>query len=341
MNTDEARLSRNCRIILEISCRVKAGETVLILMIQLDRQEHLSYLRSLSRACVEMGAHPVILDIEEYRQSPAFKEGHVNKVIKSAMESADVLIGFNTRSFDFFSRLVGETGGGRSDKYLIGERRWMELQCDGMDKWDITSEQIAAIPRRTMWLLDLIKNARTGRITSSLGTDFSFGLGAGSNAKPILGIVPLYGEVAVAPRPGSEEGVIVVGGPTQKQVRPRTELDREPLRIVIEKGKMRDAGGDSAQVRRLKDFIASGDPRADRVDEVGLVTTQVVENDLYWWYDGTHHHNTTHVALGNNMDKEHKVHGQRHMDGEIVNPTITIDNVVITKDGVFMDNIIC
>jgi leucyl aminopeptidase (aminopeptidase T) len=206
-----------------------------------------------------------------------------------------------------------------------------------MDKWNITAGQIAAIQKRTRWLLALVQGSDQGRITSSQGTDFTFKFGPGFQATPILGIIPLYGEVAVAPQPGSEEGVLVIDGPTQKGVRPRTELDREPLRITIEKGKVKKVSGDRIQLERLRKFIQSGSPRADQVDEVGLVTTQVPENDLCWWEDGTHHHDTVHVAIGNNLEKKQQVHGVCHMDGEIVRPTISIDGLVITRNGVFID----
>ena len=36
-------------------------------------------------------------------------------------------------------------------------------------------------------------------------------------------------------------------------------------------------------------------------------------------------------------DKEKRVHGPSHMDGNIIRPTITIDNIVVTRDGIFMD----
>ena len=157
---------------------------------------------------------------------------------------------------------------------------------------------------------------------------------------PILGIVPLYGEVAVIPEQGSESGVFVVDGPTQMKVRREDELDREPLRITVEAGRVKEIGGDLEQVQRLKEFIASGDPPAEFIDEVGILTTGIAANDRYWWSDGTHHHDTVHIALGNNQRRNTLVHGPRHMDGEVCKPTISVDGLVIVENGVFRDDLL-
>jgi hypothetical protein len=93
-------------------------------------------------------------------------------------------------------------------------------------------------------------------------------------------------------------------------------------------------------MKRLQDFIASGDPPADAIDEVGILTTKFTENDLYYWSDGTHHHNRVHIAFGNNVLRDTLVHGPKHMDCEVTDPTISIDGLVIVKDGIFQDNIV-
>ncbi len=145
--------------------------------------------------------------------------------------------------------------------------------------------------------------------------------------------MPFYAEVAVVPSLVGTGGILMVDGPSQLDVRPASETDRTPLRIEICDGRMIAADGDPEQVQRLHRFVASGDPPADAVDEVGIVTTHFVENDLYYWSDGTHHHDRVHVALGNNARRDVVVHGPRHMDLEISKPTIEIDGIPIVCDG--------
>ena len=206
-----------------------------------------------------------------------------------------------------------------------------------MDQWEITAAEVAAIRIRTDWLLEQIAGGGVLRITSAAGTDFSVGVGGAAKANPFLVPAPLYGEVALVPQFGAESGVLIVDGPTQRGVRPANQLDREPLRIVADNGIVTDYSGDPEQVSRLKAFIEAGEPRADHIDEVGVLTTQIKANDGYWRADGAHCSDRTHVALGNNLARDGAVHGYSHMDGEIIRPTLTLNDTVIVADGVFVD----
>jgi len=339
-----ARLLENARIILQVSCRAEAEETVLVVA---DRTL-MRHAPALVAAANDIGAIPAVFDISAYVQTDWYRDGRVFEPLKVAMEEADIVLGTHN-----YGRLIGDAD--IHDSLLTCERRWVYLQANGMEAWEITAEQVAAITRRTHWLMDLLDGAETIRVTSPAGTDFTCGLGPGSKHVPILGIIPLYGEVAVTPRHGSESGLVVVDGPTQMGVRPKDELDREPLRIKIEAGRVVEFDGDPVQVARLKEFIVSGDAPidgrlkttvdaedapADVIDEVGILTTMIEANDLYYWPDGTHHHDCTHIALGNNAHRDTLVHGTRHMDGEVHLPTVSVDGLVVTKDGVFQDSLL-
>lgn len=327
---DEIRL-RNARIVLEASCRGKAGESVLLVT-----QEKLGvYAKALVQAAQELDMAPAIMDVTAYVGGEPYRQGRLLPPLKAAMEAADIVI---LLCGGKFGQLVGDPD--MSDLALTAQRRWVHLQNNGMEKWNITAEQVAMIRTRTEWLIALLDRSETVRITSGAGTDFTFGLGEGSKYLPILGIVPLYGEVAVTPRQGSESGVYVVDGPTQMGVRTKDELDREPLRITVERGRVTDISGDGEQVRRCREFIAGGGRRADAIDEVGILTTTIRENDEYWWSDGTHHHDCGHIALGNNVRRETLVHGPRHMDGEVRRPTIEVDGTAVVEHGVFRDDLL-
>jgi hypothetical protein len=328
----EDRLLQNARITLEVSCQARPDETVLILT---DANAfRASCARAVAAAAVELGARPVLMDLAHYA-SLSLQAGDATPVlppVKAAVEAADVVVRIAGPDYKY---LLADPDA--HDQLLTAQRRRVHLQCNGMDEWEITADEVAAIRRRTMWLMDLLSSSGAVHVASPAGTDFRFGLGEGAKWVPILGIVPLYGEVAVTPQQGSESGVFVVDGPTQMGVRLRTELDREPLRIVVEAGRVIDVSGDPPQVQRLREFIASGDPPAEFIDEVGILTTQIVANDEYYWSDGTHHHDCVHIALGNNPRRDSMVHGPRHMDGDVQKPTIHVDDLRIVEDGVFLD----
>jgi len=337
------RLLRNARIIVETACGARPGETVLILTEKTSkapyREELLPYARAMAQACLDLDAHPLILDIGEYVHSSAFSEGVVLEPLHAAMRAADVVI--NAVDYANFSRLAGESsnaaGAWKSDKYIQAQQRWFALQSYRMADWNITAEQVADIRRRTDYVLALAQASNSLHIATPAGSDFTVGLGEGALITAFRVLVPLYGEVPIVPKHGTENGVLIVDGTTQKGVRPVDELDRPPLRIAVADGVVTDYDGDPEQVARLRAFIEDGEPRADNIDEVGIVTSTIRENDLYWWEDGTHCTERTHVALGNNADRTGAVHGRSHMDCELCKPTISIDGTVIIKDGVFVD----
>jgi leucyl aminopeptidase (aminopeptidase T) len=333
----DQKLLQNARIVLDASCRAKPGETVLIVA----DEKLLPYAPALASVAVELGLVSAIVDVTHFLAGPSYGEGRVLEPLKAAMEAADIVIGnaldIQVPNRPDFSRFTGDPD--VHDSCLTAERRWVYLQCNGVEKWDITTEAVVQLRGRTHWLLELLKSSKTGRITSRLGTDFTFGLGPDASCAPILGIVPLYGEVAIVPSLESTSGVLVVDGPTQLDVRPADETDREPLQITVEAGRVVDMSGDPVQIERLKEFIASGDPAADAIDEVGILTTVFEDNDKYYWSDGTHHHDRVHVALGNNVRRGTVIHGPRHMDAEICKPTIRIDGRAIVEDGVFLDQV--
>jgi len=339
---NDTRLHTNARITVETACGVKAGESVLILTEPRNKPPYgddlLPVVDALAAACVEIGARPAVLDIGRFVHSQAFDDGAVLTPVAAAMEETDVMI--NAVDYVHFSRLVGEStneaGAWKSDKYITAAKRWFALQSHKMDQWDITAKQVAMINKRTDWLMEVIPKSHLLHITSPAGTDFSVGLD-GAKANPFRALVPLYGEVALVPQFGTESGTLIFDGPTQRNVRPADQLDREPLRIEVADGIVTDYAGEAEQLSRLRAFIEDASPRANHIDEVGILTTQIKANDECWWEDGTHHSDRVHVALGNNLARDGRVHGHAHMDGEIVRPTIRVDETVIVADGMFVD----
>jgi len=328
------RLLRNAGTVLETSCRAAPGETLLLLADEIL----LPYAPALAAAALDLGLIPTTLDIRHYVASEQYADGYVLESVKQAIEASDIVLQNLADTWipnrPGYGRLCGEPD--LHDLALTAERRWMILQCRGLEEWEVDPVEIAAIRKRTLSLLELLKNARQGRITSSAGTDLTFSLGKGASAVPILGIIPFYGEVAVTPALENTSGLLVVDGPTQCGIRPDAELNREPLRIAVERGKMVDASGDPTHLDRLRAFVASGAPPADAIDEVGILTTTLVENDRYYWSDGTHHHDRIHVALGNNTRRDAVVHGPQHADTEIDRPTVSIDGRVIIENGTWI-----
>ncbi len=279
---DEKRLLKNAGIILKICGRAKAGETVLILTMR----DKMLYAEALSKKAVESGMNPLILDITEYHGN-AYKKNILNLPLKKAIEAADVVL--NLQDLAGISRMTGDLKN-NEDRWHTGIDRKIWINNNAMEKWNITEKKTANIRTRTLKLIKLLKRSKCVRVTSPCGTDFTFYLGKGYNATPVLAICPLYGEVAITPEDGTGHGVFVIDGPTQKGVRPYTELNKKHLKVFVEAGRAVKWEGDPVQVKRLTAFIESGRPRADAIDEIGIPTTDYLDNDRYWWRDKTHHH---------------------------------------------------
>ena len=330
------RCARNVRITLQAACGLKKGESLVVCATRAgtrytSAERIRTYSTAFASVASELGAFPVILDLTEFVSTGRYRSGLSCNAITSVLSSADVVVYLSDTLSP--ARLLGRKG--NDDFVLTGTRRHFFVQAHGIERWSIDSSQVRAARIRTRWLAGLLRGAREMRLASPAGTDLVFNLSRGCSCTPVLGIVPLYAEVAVAPREGSGEGLLVVDGPTQRGVRPAAECDRTPLRIQIENGRMRSVSGDREQVSRLRAFVSAGSPRADRIDEIGVPTTRMPENDRFWWSDGTHRCRTVHVALGNNLSRARQVHGVQHMDCEVRYPTVWVDGRKILDRGYF------
>jgi hypothetical protein len=343
---------KNARIILEASCLAKLGESVLIIT---DRTpKRMACALALETAASDLGLIPVIMDVSAYGRlcegkstahwhvtsayDPQLLKSLMLKPVKNAIEAADIVIltGTSWGMRPNYSFIFGTRDA--DDAVLDGRLRRFQLLGTEIDEWELTTKEVTANRRRTLWLMDRLRAARRIRITSPAGTDFTAGLGPEVQLYPILALIPFYYEVAIVPKLGPEmEGVYVVDGTTERDVRLPKETDRTPLRVVVKEGRVQDVSGDAEQVARLKKLIVDTNSSEVTIDEIGLVTTSFAANDAYW---GEHHwHNIMHIALGNNVRRGEIVHGSLHMDGAMRRATVSLDGQVIIRDGVFVDSV--
>lgn len=328
---EKSRL-QNARLLLKTVGKLKAGETVCILTCPPLREN--AYPRvtrdnaeTLAKAVVEFGAFPFIIDIEQLAGTEPYRTKKGLAAVRAAIDASDLVIG----TWDIYNHL-----GYKGDTFLTAADRRLDLQM-GLGCWETTEEQIEASFYNTNRLLEAMKTAREVRVTSPGGTDFTY---TPMSAVPILAICPNYAEVACIPQYDSLTGKLVIDGPIQNRLRTAGELDREPLVLIAEQGKIKEISGDPEQVQRVRDWMRSDTPNAADFDEVGIPTTRIEDNNPAW-PDGTHNCHTIHVAIGNNNtgrtaeSRNDVVHGRLHADMEIINPTICIDGKTVLREDVF------
>ena len=352
------KIVENAKIALRDACLGKPGESVVVLV---DKDpERVECAQALEAGALELGMKPLIMDIsaysglchdesflfndQKYPTDPKELAARILKPAKAAAEAADILICMRSPGLTLtYANLFGVPH--MDDICLTGKDRRMEYQYVNMAHWNLTSELVRAIRPRTRWLDDKLKTTKEVRITSPAGMDLRIPMLKGVRWYPILGIVPLYGEVAIIPALGpGVEGTIVIDGPTYRGARPPWETDREPLRFGMKDGMVTSISGDPEQVARMRKLDADNTPAGFGLDEIGLVTTDCPDNDTYWtsgrFNNGTHAHDTIHIALGKNMSRNGVVHSNLHMDMDIRKPTVSLDGLVFIKDGVFLDSVV-
>jgi len=358
------RMLNNAEYILISIAEGKPGDTVTII------SDDLSYVSAhvLADVAKNLGMNPMIIDVDMYRERdrpedlgrpsgyskfPKHGEKTTFGPLKAAVCASDIC--FTTCNLTFWQILSHDEG----EKALTGESRRFLLETRGMAEWAFDHQEALVARERTQKLAAILRKAKLLHVTTALGTDFTCPIGVGNTdgIHEVMAFVPFFNEVAIVPGRGRVNGLLVVDGASQfyrkekngvfsnYPIRPNTlgsrELHKEPLRIRLEDGRAVGFSGDTAQVERLSDYIECNTPHANIVDEVGLVTATVKENDYYGWlHNGTHQTNTVHVALGNNDGREAVIHAKAHVDFDMRNPIIEIDGITIYKDRKFNDDFI-
>lgn len=173
---------------------------------------------------------------------------------------------------------------------------------------------------------------RAVRVTSPAGTDLRLGL-EGRRAFALAGGTgpgrfggARSGEAAIAPTPGSADGVIVV-----EHAMDDLGLLDAPIRLTIAAGVVTDvAGGASAAaLRRILDEAGEG---ARNLAEFAIGTNpaaQLVANLA----ESKKVRGSVHVALGDDVSLGGSVRAPIHLDGMVLRPTVVVDGAVLVEDG--------
>jgi len=331
---------KNAEFILRDIAQCREGEVVAIII-----DDYVAAGGKLLALCAKkLGLRPFCVDLSMYG-TMNFTEFDFRFIpqLKDALLASDVVIsGININILLNDPKL--------EDEMIAGARRFYRFyNLQSLNEVDYDYAGILADRKRTPLLRRIVESASVMRITTEKGTDLTCDIGRKNLAAitEILGLLPFFSEVATVPNYGTVNGVVVADGAVQKlrfNQFGKREISGAPIRMTIEKSRLVDIAAPAAQLARIRDFIDTPNPPADKVDEVGLVTATTPLNDYYqWriWGDGTHHSKSIHVALGNNYDnRSDLIHASSHADFDVYNPKIEIDGTVVCRDGVFDDRVV-
>ncbi len=323
-------LFKGARLIVEHCMRVKAGDKVLILA----DQDHMMNAEALAGAAYAVGAYPVIANITHHVASalasmavPMEPPAHVAEAMT---HSDEIIITTNLEWANRFAHV-------NPVKASVERGAKIASVEEGMEDWDLTTEDIDEITRKAEKIIDAMKGARWVRVTAPGGTDVKVCVEGRPPLKVVpvkepgvmMGPIPLWGEVAYAAVENKTEGKIVIDG-IMLGVGVSGSLEN-PIEWTIKGGRAVEIkGGEEAE--RLKQALASSDENAVVVAEFAIGTSHKEklgspsEKGML---------GTVHFALGDNI---HCYPGgqclsQLHLDGSVRNVTIEVDGRTILKNG--------
>ncbi len=190
-----------------------------------------------------------------------------------------------------------------------------------------------AIAARTEKVAELLSAASVAHVTTALGTDVTLPI-AGISAIASTGLILRAGqwgnlpsgEAYLRPEEGKAEGIVVVDGSLAG-----IGKVTQPVRIVIEGGRATQVSGGPEAKRFAEQLEKVGEP-ARNVAELGvgtndraIVTGHILEDEKIL--------GTVHIAFGNNASMGGTVDVPFHVDGILMQPTLTLDGQVLIREG--------
>jgi len=191
--------------------------------------------------------------------------------------------------------------------------------------------KIAAL---TIKLKKLFEKTKIVHVTAPNGTDIKMDI-TGRTAIASKGLFHKKGEggnlptgeTFAAPVEGKSEGIFVIDG----SVAGIGVIDKNPVKIIVEKGIATDISGGPAAKKLLKMLEPFGE-KGRNIAEFGIGANEkarlsglILEDEKVL--------GTIHIALGNNVTMGGKVNVGIHLDGVIKKPTVYFDDNLIMNKG--------
>ncbi|WP_333594047.1 aminopeptidase [Anaerospora hongkongensis] len=312
-----ANLGKSADIAIRQCMAVKPGETVLVVTDLPTR----SVGQALWEKAVEAGAEALYMEMVPRKNDGAEPPA----AIAAAMLQADVVLGATSRSFSHTQARKAASKKGVRMATLPGITEDIMQRTLNADY-----ERIATV---STLFAGLLSKGSHVHISTPAGTDLTLSI-AGRDGHPDTGInheagdfsnLPA-GEAYVAPVEGTTEGVFVIDGAMAG-----IGVLETPIKLTVEKGYVsKIEGGQEGQ--KLEATLNEYGKEARNIAELGIGTNdqailsgRVLEDEKVM--------GTVHIALGNNVGFGGTCQVQLHLDGILLNPTLTIDGQVVIKDG--------
>lgn len=313
-----SKLAESASVAVNQCLRVQKGESCLVIT---DKP-----CRSIGMAIFEVakaaGAEAIMLDMI----SRAVDGEEPPAVVTAAMLNADVVIAPTYRSISHTDARRNASSRGVRIATLPGivEETMMRAM----------SADYGRIAELSTTLADMLTAGKQARLVTARGTDISFGLDGreGHADTGILhnegdfGNLPA-GEAYIAPVEKTSNGILVVDG----SMGDSGVLSKETISLKVVNGYAEEIFGGNAAAD-INEVVEPYGREARNVAELGIGTNDkaaVIGNIL----EDEKVFGTVHVAIGNNKSMGGIVDVGVHLDGIILEPTLTIDDREILVKG--------
>lgn len=315
----EPDLERISDVIVEELAEVQADENVLVLTdVELE-----PFARPIANASRRLGAETfltVMRRIDRYGSEPPAP-------IAEMMRAVDLTVSVLATSLTHTDarREAAETG---TRTFII-----RGVNFDTMVRGGINTDYVE-LHRVTAAVKETIDDGATIHVASPAGTDVTMDVegrsgfildGRFGDGVRLTNGVPT-GEAPVAPVEGSAEGTIVIDYSMDNIGRVE-----EPIALTLEAGRVTDVGGGES-ADRLAAILDEGDSEARNLAEFAIGTnpdarlTGILAEDKK-------KAGTVHFAVGDNMSLGGTVRSDLHLDGMVLEPTVTIDGETVVESG--------
>jgi leucyl aminopeptidase (aminopeptidase T) len=274
-----------------------------------------------SHACRELGAK---ISMAMFSQNDVTdKEPH--RPIAEAMKNTDIVLCITNYSLTHTRAVTNALKTAR-----VASMPGFNLQM--LPALDVDYKELACMCKKIETMLDGVK---TINIKTALGTDITFSClkrkGESDDGlldkKGTLHNIPA-GECGIAPIEDSANGVIVVD-----TCMVGVEKFKRPVYIIVKNGKIKKIEGHE-EAKQMNDIFASADVNARTLCEFSLglnPKATLIGNVL----NDEKVLGTCHFAFGDNINMGGVNKSNVHIDGVVKNPTVTFDDEIIMKEGVF------
>jgi len=191
------------------------------------------------------------------------------------------------------------------------------------------------VERTSKRLAEILGRGKRARLTTPEGTDLTVSLEGrkpltlyGMARRPGENCALPDGEAVVSPLEGSAEGVLVNPYTIEKR---EIAFPKEPVRIEVRGGKIVSVTGGS-EAAFLEQVIEKAGETARNIAEFALGTnpqstlgTKLREAKKAW--------GSAHIGIGDSKSIGGSVDSPLHIDLIFKNPTVTVDDTVLVKDG--------